>query len=47
LDDLQDVNFHFTVILFRQGSEAALSCSFNNSARHDCYVSHFYYKICP
>jgi len=47
LDDLQDVHFHFTVILFRQDSKAALSCSFNKSAHHDRYVSDFYYKICP
>ena len=47
LDALQDVHFHFAVILFRQDSKAVLSCSFNKFAPHDCYVSDFYYKICP
>ena len=46
LDDLPDVHLHFTVILFTQDSKALLSCSFNKSARHDCYVSDFYCKIC-
>jgi hypothetical protein len=47
LDDLQNVHCHFTVIIFRQDSKVALSRSFNKSASHDCYVSDFYYKICP
>jgi len=47
LDALQDVHIHFAVILFRQDSKAVLNCSFNKSARYDCYVSDFYYKIYP
>ena len=36
LDALQDVHFHFAVILFRQDSKAVLNCSFNKFAPHDC-----------
>ena len=44
LDDLQDINFGFTVVLSRQDSKTVLSCSFKKSARYDCQVSDLYYK---
>jgi hypothetical protein len=47
LDDLQDVHCNFTVIIFRQDSKAAFSCSFNKLIRHNSYVSDLCYKICP